>query len=123
MDTPVAVRIMLRRVRRIRQRIRKFAAYAGPHWIFTHSFACPVCHDGGVCPVALEVWRAIRFREEQWRHISAVEQRRREADPEYRRVLGMFERAAIRQGSGRIKCTVGLSSFEVYALPKGDSPA
>ena len=54
MNTPATVVQMLRRVRRIRQRIRKYPPAEG--------------------------------------------QRRREADPEYRRVMGMVERAAVRQG-------------------------
>ena len=48
--------------------------------------------------MALEVWKEIRRREQEKIHFLAVEQRRREADPEYRRVMGMCERAAIRQG-------------------------
>ena len=98
MNTPDPVRMMLRRVRRIRQRIRKHPYWACAGWLVNHRFACPVCHDGGVCPVALEVWKEIRRREQERVHFDAIEQRRREADPEHRRVMGMCERAAIRQG-------------------------
>jgi hypothetical protein len=85
---------MLRRVRRIRQRIRKHRIM--PHaWLHTHSFACATCRDGGVCSVALEVWRYRREQEEHFRHLLAQVQRRREADPEYQRVSAMFERARL----------------------------